>query len=237
MNLVNPELNLPLLRQEFLDTGRVFVRNYLESSIAEKIYQHLETDVPWSYVSFAGEGITDLHHSKLNALSPEEQNQLIPKPPQNSVEKFCYAFNRFDVKPGGEQEQSEFKLIQMLGALNQPGYINQLKAITGFEQGHNVDCSASRYLPGHHLTAHTDFVPGQGHKRLAAHVLGLTKEWSDDWGGKLTFCDGQGNTFEQRTPSFNTLALFKVPRVHYVSAVNPEATTRRYSLFGWLKRA
>ena len=37
-------------------------------------------------------------------------------------------------------------------------------------------------------------------------------------------------------PSFNTLALFKVPRLHYVSEVSQESSSQRLALYGWVQR-
>jgi Rps23 Pro-64 3,4-dihydroxylase Tpa1-like proline 4-hydroxylase len=64
--------------------------------------------------------------------------------------------------------------------------------------------------------------------------LNLTKDWRADWGGLLHFVNDNNVIEEVQVPSFNTLALFKVPTRHFVSYVSDYATAKRYAVTGWL---
>nr|WP_240902836.1 2OG-Fe(II) oxygenase family protein [Caulobacter sp. SLTY] len=92
---------------------------------------------------------------------------------------------------------------------------------------------ATRYLPGHFLTAHDDAAPGK--HRLYAYVLNLTARWRADWGGILMFLDEEDHVAEGYTPSFNALNIFRVPQRHAVSMVAPYAGEPRLSITGWIR--
>ena len=84
------------------------------------------------------------------------------------------------------------------------------------------------------MTAHDDSAPGDF--KVAAHILNLTKDWQRTYGGLLIFCNNWGQPSDVRVPSFNTLALFKVPQMHYVSEVAADAGSSRLALYGWVVR-
>ena len=92
---------------------------------------------------------------------------------------------------------------------------------------------ATRYGPGHFLTAHNDNIAGKN--CLAAYVINMTPFWRADWGGNLLFLGKEGHVEEGYVPCFNALNLFRVPQVHMVSHVAPFANARRYSITGWLR--
>jgi hypothetical protein len=68
----------------------------------------------------------------------------------------------------------------------------------------------------------------QLHSRKIAAVLHLSKGWKPSFGGAFVDLEGQREFF----PKFNTLLLFRVPRMHFVGPVL-SARQRRYSVFGW----
>ena len=96
-----------------------------------------------------------------------------------------------------------------------------------------ADAQASRYRPGHILTAHNDLSVGKN--RLYAYVLNLTREWRADWGGTLVFYGEDGHVEQGWVPSFNALNLFAVPMGHAVTQVGAHAATDRLSIVGWLR--
>jgi len=117
---------------------------------------------------------------------------------------------------------------------NSSEYIRILSEITGDESGQEVSAWASRYDRNHFLSAHRDESSTQ--TRIAAHVLGMSLDWKSTWGGNFAFCDEKGNPETLVAPRFNQLLLFKVPRLHLVTKVEPSSTASRYSIFGWYKK-
>lgn len=117
--------------------------------------------------------------------------------------------------------------------LSSPPLVAFVREVTGTTRIDFADAHASRFLPGHFLTAHDDAVSAMG--RRAAYVLNLTRAWRPDWGGLLLFYDGEGSVARGYTPEFNALNLFAVPQPHSVSWVNPLAAAARYAVTGWLR--
>ncbi|HEY0053572.1 MAG TPA: 2OG-Fe(II) oxygenase family protein, partial [Caulobacteraceae bacterium] len=95
------------------------------------------------------------------------------------------------------------------------------------------DVMATRYLPGHFLTAHDDHADGQD--RLFAYVLNLTGRWRADWGGMLLFLDEEDHVAEGYMPAFNSLNIFRVPQRHAVALVAPYADGPRLAITGWIR--
>ena len=122
---------------------------------------------------------------------------------------------------------------RLVEALNSERWLALFRHITGADDAVLVDGQATRYLPGHFLTAHSDAVEGKG--RRAAYVLGLTPGWRIEWGGLLMFHGADGDVERALMPRFNSITLFAVPSLHSVSSVAPAAGGPRLSVTGWLR--
>ena len=73
--------------------------------------------------------------------------------------------------------------------------------------------------------------------RLVAYTIGFSRPWRADWGGQLLLHDEYGDVERGFAPAFNTLTMFRVPRVHSVAPVAPYAGAPRFSVTGWLIRS
>lgn len=115
--------------------------------------------------------------------------------------------------------------------LNGPEVISLARDLTGDGRITACDAQATRFLPGHVLTAHNDRdLKG---RRLYAFVFNFSRDWKPDWGGLLLFHDAGGHVSEGFTPGFNTLNLFKAPQPHAVSQVADYAAHPRLAVSGW----
>jgi SM-20-related protein len=241
MQITNRELNWKLYQEEYNDTGCVIIPNFLDADLAEDMYEYLTEHVPWNlYVGdfeSSEQFCEELRQNRmvnwleLSEMSSAERSALIPRWREPHGGALSYAFNQYESLV--EYWRAPNKLDNLMAAVSKPSYLSLWHGFRGLDRTVRVEMNASRYMPGHFLSAHADDSP-PGEHRLAAHVIGLTKDWSDEWGGRLTFCDVNGTRISDRVPSFNTLALFSIPRMHYVSVVSEAATKPRYSLFGWL---
>jgi Rps23 Pro-64 3,4-dihydroxylase Tpa1-like proline 4-hydroxylase len=93
---------------------------------------------------------------------------------------------------------------------------------------------ATYFERGCFLRTHNDFHSVNGvQTRKVAFVFGFTKGWDADWGGTFHVLDEAGDIIDSQRPGFNTLILFKVPTIHYVSPVAHYAASRRYAISGW----
>lgn len=237
MEILNPNLDVPALSQEYKETGAVAVKNLLVDDVAEAAYEALQAHTPWELhvknKQSAG-GMKIFNHQDALALSDKEKLKLVPKVLTLKDNDLSFIYYRYTV-PTIEEEADDSVLIltKIIRFFNGEEYLRLMADITGDDSGREVSCWASRYDANHHLSIHMDENPTQ--HRIAAHVLGLTKNWKKEWGGQFSFCDSKGKPVSHSIPKFNQLALFKVPRLHLVNQIKPYAQESRYSLFGWYK--
>ena len=235
MEIIN-KLDTESLHQEYVETGAVIIRNLLREEVAEAAYECLKSRVPWEFhfreFKSGRVGIIDPHN--FVDLSPRQIQRMVPKMATLKDNDFTFAYCRYTIPTTLEKVPEELQILsQIYRYFNSPEYLGLMAQITGDDSGREVSAWASRYDRHHHLSVHMDESPGQG--RVAAHVLGLSKNWKKDWGGNFAFCNAQGKPNKILPPSFNQLVMFKVPRLHLVTQVKPYAGASRYSLFGWYK--
>eukprot|EP00040_Diaphanoeca_grandis_P024859 m.137114 g.137114 ORF g.137114 m.137114 type:complete len:326 (-) comp29905_c0_seq1:335-1312(-) len=98
--------------------------------------------------------------------------------------------------------------------------------------------SAGRYGESDHIEPHddearTNFNMEDGSIQLCSRdvalIFYLTKDWNKKLGG--LFVDHGIDEAVENVPEFNSAILFKVPRLHAVTAVTGERF--RYSIYGW----
>lgn len=236
MDIIN-ELDTAALHQQYLEKGYVLIRNLLREEVAEAAFESLKHNVPWEFhyrqMNSQGKvGILDPAHYA--SLSDKDIQKLVPKAATLKDNDFSFAYCRYTIPTKVEDTPEDAKVLtEIYRYFNSPEYLQLMAEVTGDDSGREVSCWASRYDRHHHLSVHMDESPGQG--RVAAHVLGLSKGWKKEWEGNFAFCNKQGKPVHKVPPQFNTLIMFKVPRLHLVTPVKPYAGDSRYSLFGWYK--
>lgn len=168
------------------------------------------------------------------ALDPGERAALERRAHETARDAFRYMFDT--VRIGQDLEAGrpvEPALAAIQAFVNSQRFLDFLRALTQDDRIVYCDAMATRYLPGHFLTAHDDAAPGK--HRLYAYVLNLTARWRADWGGILMFLDEEDHVAEGYTPAFNALNIFRVPQRHAVSMVAPYAGEPRLSVTGWVR--
>ena len=235
MEIIN-KLDVEALHQEVEETGAVIIKNLLREEVAESAYECLKNRVPWEfhYRKPHKNEVGIVKNQELQGMSERDIQKLVPKIVKLKDNDFTFAYCRYTIPTKLEQTQEELLILtQIYRYFNSPEYLQILGDITGNHNGQEVSAWASCYDRHHHLSIHMDDDFGQG--RIAAHVLGLTKNWKKEWGGNFAFCNAHGKPVDVVPPAFNQLVIFKVPRLHLVSQVKPYAQGSRYSLFGWYK--
>ena len=117
--------------------------------------------------------------------------------------------------------------------LDSEEFLGFARSVTGFGDIGFVDAQATRFSPGHFLSAHDD--SAEGKNRCAAYVFNFTEEWVPDWGGYLQLLDDDGHVRCGLRPRFNVLNIIAVPQLHNVGFVAPFAGAVRLSVTGWLR--
>jgi hypothetical protein len=231
LELINTGLDIEAATEAYRRLGRVTIENILTEQSAEVIYKALRQPLPWEYWSRGPEGSRVVAPERYATLSEEQRRALIPPLPAKAGD-FHFAYERVTLEGPASRDTPLGVLCAFKRALNSPAYVDLVRRITGAGEGNRIEGQVSRYRPGHYLSPHTD--ANRDQVRLAAHVIGLTRDWEPHWGGELTFCNNEGDIEAQEAPRFNTLTLFRVPRWHYVAPVKIQAVGDRLSFFGWL---
>ena len=235
MDIINT-LNAEELRQQYKKTGYVVIENLLRDEIAQAAYEALRHRLPWEFhyreVKTGRVGIIDA--ASLEGLTPREVKRLVPPMASLRDNDFSFAYCRFTIPSNADDSPEGAQVLsQIFQYFNSKEYLALLAEITGDASGQEVSTWCSRYDRHHHLSVHMD--ESQSQTRIAAHVLALSKDWQQEWGGNFAFCNDDGQPEIIVPPSFNSLMLFKVPRLHLVTQVESFVGESRYSLFGWYK--
>lgn len=231
---LNSRLRPAAYRSVFERHGRLHIPDFLETQSASDLHARLKAADDWTRSIHVTQGEDlDISVRDLEALPPVEREQFERSLADSSDDTLQYMFDTVRIS-------AEFKAGRPMAApmqaihqfLNGPDFLGFVARLTGDERLAFADVMATRYLPGHFLTAHGDENPLE--RRLYAYVLNLTPEWRADWGGVLMFLDDDGHVAEGYVPAFNALNIFSVPQTHAVSMVTRLARTPRLSVTGWI---
>ena len=235
MGIINT-LNIEELKQQYRETGYVVIKNLLRDEVAQAAYEALKNRVPWEfhYREMNTGRVGVVNPADLERLTPREIKRLVPTMATLKDNDFSFAYCRYTIPSGAADCPEPVRILsEIFHYFNSDEYLGLLADITGDASGKEVSTWCSRYDRNHHLSVHMD--ESQSQTRIAAHVLALSKDWKQEWGGNFAFCNAKGEPEIIVPPSFNSLMLFKVPRLHLVTQVKSFVGESRYSLFGWYK--
>lgn len=228
---LRPQAWRPVFRQ----FGRLHIPGILDPDAAADLYRSIATARGWRRTVHVGEHKdAEIALEGPDAPSPAERAALERQLLAQADDSFSYLFDvirvSHDVEAGRPVDEA---LAAAFAFVNSEAFLGFIRDLTGDDRAAYCDMAATRYLPGHYLTAHDDEASEQ--HRLFAYVLNLTPKWRADWGGILMFLDDEGHVSEGYVPAFNALNVFTVPQRHAVSLVAPFAQGERISLTGWVR--
>lgn len=233
---LSPDLDVPALARAFAAGGkRLHVPGVLAPDSAEAVTAVLETETRWKTTVAAGGTFLELPLAGRVAEDPTKQAWLDEAAVDGSSPLTQYIFDtrRLSGDVEGQKETRRDAADAVVDFLNSPAFIAFARAVTGDDRIDLADAQASRYRPGHVLTAHNDVSPGKN--RLYGYVLNFSRDWRADWGGNLVFHGPDGHIEHGWVPAFNALNLFVVPTRHAVTQVASFAAKDRLSIVGWLR--
>ncbi len=206
------------------------INKFLNDEFAIRLSNCLENEIDWGLACRIDDNPKTF--LKTNDVGHLDRNIATKLSEQLGVE-FQFIYNTYMMVTAYiEKRDPNHFLNRILEWLNTPEVINYFKQLTNDNSIKKINAQATRYLPGHFLTQHTDENLEEG--RLYAYVMGFSKEWNPDWGGLLHILDDDKNIVKTLIPEYNTLSIFKVPQNHFVSLVSPFAKKERLAITGWL---
>ena len=223
-----PGLNPDGLGQMFASHGRLQVTEFLSRDSAVELHRQLVDSKEWRLTVNRG---TEIFHFALDDVSNwDNRKRDLLDEAVSAGGRYAFQF-RYEVIRVGDNPNGV--LAEFERFMSSPKVVAVMRTIAGADDIAFADAHASRYQPGHFLTAHDDHLETMG--RRAAYVLNLSPKWRPDWGGLLQFLDNRGDVVRAFLPRFNVLNLFRVPQLHNVSWVTPLAAAPRYAITGWLR--
>lgn len=231
---LNDGLQPTAYRPIFRAHGRLHVPDILDAASARALHDVVAGAGSWTRSIHIDEGADyDIPVEDLDALSADERAGFERSLADSSSDNLQYMFDTVRISSelkAGRAVADPLRAVHDF--LNGPDFMRFVAEMTGDDRLAFADVMATRYLPGHFLTAHGDEHPHE--RRLYAYVLNLTPVWRADWGGVLMFLDEDGHVAEGYVPAFNALNIFSVPQTHAVSMVSRLARSPRLSVTGWI---
>jgi Rps23 Pro-64 3,4-dihydroxylase Tpa1-like proline 4-hydroxylase len=232
---LDPTLEPEAFRPVFKQFNRLHIPGILVPEDAAGVQRAILASASWRRLIRAADGLDyDIPVEEIEELPAGERATFEDAVRAEATDAFRYMFDGVrmsdEVLKGRPIDPRLFSVLQFL---NSDAFLGFVRRLTGDDRAVFADAIATRYLPGHFLTAHDDEAPGEN--RLFAYVLNLTGRWRADWGGMLLFLDEQDHVAEGYVPAFNALNIFRVPQRHAVSFVTPYAGGPRLSVTGWIR--
>ncbi len=225
--MLNKALDLTGYQQIFREKGIVRIENALEPAYATNIESALKTSVSWDLCYLTESGPTSIPQREYRAYTQSqaaEVNNAILKKAQNG---FAYFYYRSDLARNQNEVLSSF-----YRELSGDRCLGMFRYITGETGIRDINGQVACFTPACFLKRHQDTTDKE--KRFAAYVFNFTRGWDPDWGGHLHVLDEELRNVDVFEPSFNTLTIFKVPRIHFVSQVTNYARGARFTATGWV---
>lgn len=234
---LNSKLDRARLAEAYARHGVVQVPDVFELDAAELVTRILETSVPWSLAYYgADQQPKSIPLADLRALPPEVFQREMQELLKRSGAAYGFLYMNYGMisayLAGTDVEHPIHRLTEFI---NSEEFLSFGREITGESRVLKADAQATLYRPNDYIGLHED-QNHEGVQRVAAYTLGFTRRWRSDWGGQLMFHDpSNGDVTHGFAPRWNTLTLFKVPRLHSVAPVAPYAERPRLSVVGWLR--
>jgi Rps23 Pro-64 3,4-dihydroxylase Tpa1-like proline 4-hydroxylase len=222
------------LAMQYGEHGYVSIPNVLPEENARRIGRALSDFADWNLVFNDRGNHIDLSSVQVHSMQAEAARRLQSAIYAQASGDFQYLYNNYPIfdshKAGRNRSHVLHKFYEWLDG---EAFLEFARSVTGFSDISFVDAQATRFSPGHFLSAHDDSADGKN--RRAAYIFNFTEDWAPDWGGYLQMLDEEGHVKRGLRPRFNVLNIIDVPQLHNVSFVAPFAAAVRLSVTGWLR--
>jgi hypothetical protein len=225
--MLNPDLDVKVLRQAYAQRRALSIPNILRADVAERLHRAL-TELSW-IVEVKDYGKTPAFRIPLSKDVAGRNLALLLESVKHGMDMERLFFLRLvvDGEVFNHPDLAAFREF-----VNSARFIESIQEITGESSLTHMSLDATCYDKGCFLGGHRDDAHPQN---VIACVFNLTANWRPDWGGLLTFFE-PGTEPVVFLNRWNSLNIFTVPRYHVISVVSPAAAAKRYALSGWLRR-
>jgi len=230
---LNPGLQCATLTRDYAMKKRLQIPEFLDPESAQQVYQSLD-ELPWGMIYNDGPVSHQLSPEQVAGMDDQKADKITAGIQERAQTQFQFLYAFYPVHHAYLLPTSpRYGIFDFFEFLNSSTVLDFIRGLTGIDQIRWADAQATWYRPGHFLRAHDDWDPVRG--RAVAYVMNLSPEWDRDWGGLLQFFDASDNVEQAFKPSFNTLNIFTVPKLHSVSMVSTYVTAKRLAVTGWFR--
>lgn len=227
VNMLNSQLDLKKVKEEFDKNNYIRIENFLDEDYVKKVSQAIFNDISWDLCYLSENGPVSIKESELKKFTPQKSAELNQKIMTRAQQGFSYFYYRSDLVNNDNKTLGSF-----YNDLCGEEFLDFCRDLTGETAIDRVNGQLTCYGPGCFLRKHTDKTDKEN--RIAAYVINFTPRWNNDWGGNLHILDEQHNILDTLDPIFNSISIFRVPTLHYVSQVANYARGRRFTATGWM---
>lgn len=220
------------LQQQLDETGRCSIQPILSDEAAALLEAHLAASEEWCRIRGIGGQRFDLPPEAARDSSPQvlaDHRAIDEAIAGDAGKSFAFLYDAIPMTEEARAPDPDSPLAQLRRAMTDPAVYRWLERLTGESALSGVEIQATRFTKGDFLSLHHD---GPSTDRKIATVLGLSRDWSLDWGGNLLF-PSVDDRVEGLSPGYNRLDLFMVPQFHTVTAVTAAAPRPRLAVSGW----
>jgi Rps23 Pro-64 3,4-dihydroxylase Tpa1-like proline 4-hydroxylase len=227
---LNPDLDRAAMAASFRRAGRVQVRSLLTDAAARRLHYALEHETPWGLMFNEGKKTHEFA-----TVSTDDHQEFAVAAWERAHTSFQYFYHYYRLLENRNvRPEPGHYLGKFVDFLTSQKFLSFIREITEVDMIAWASSTATLYKPLDFLSIHDD--DHRGDRRLVAYALNLTPNWRPDWGGALQFYDTRDHIEEGYLPTFNTLNLFRVPKLHSVTQVSSFGGLR-YAISGWFERA
>jgi SM-20-related protein len=227
--LLNPNLDIEMLRYKYREDQRVRIDNLLDPGFAQQVVNCLRQSLPFDYI-FHNQGLDYVvSEQEMGMMTAPEREKLLGELSELASQGVGFLYGGYRMT-GQNLRASPTVLTQLFDLINS----HVLEVVASISETPNLqdaDGQFTRLTRGHYLTRHKDDISAE--RRRLAYVLNFTESWHPDWGGLLQFFNNDGTTRDAWEPRFNSLNLFDVRHIHSVTYLAPHAKAPRFALTGW----
>jgi SM-20-related protein len=232
---LNPAIDLNHGAAAFEKTGMVQIPDIFEPDLANEISTMLEKSLPWGLAFQGVNGPQAYNRQQLRAADQQQIRSDLKAMLERTGQGYGFMYLSYPMITAYLQQWDPGHPIhQLTEFLNSPEFVQIGARLTGRSDVIKADAQATLYRPGDFIGLHND-IGSEASDRVAAYTLGFTRKWRSDWGGQLLFHDAGGDVGSGFAPRWNTLTVFKVPRLHSVAPVAAYAQDPRISIVGWFR--
>jgi SM-20-related protein len=231
--MFRPKIDYSPWKERLLAQGRVQIPDILDDAYAEQFHAVLAAETEWALLYRDGSEAKRLEYGEYAQLNEAQRTQFIERASLAARGRYAYVYEGYSMIDRYFDAAREGHLLHhLVDVFHDERVLDFIRDLTNDPAIARVRIQATRYLPAHFLRRHDDTGYGDQNRRFA-FVINLSRHWEADWGGLLHFVDAADRVVDVYVPRFNSLSLFKVPQMHYVSQVAPWAEEPRYAFTGW----